>query len=89
MPIKDKMMTDSQKMISDIIALIAPLVPEGQQLTADTDLVADLGFDSLKVMRLLEDVEDSYDVSIPLNILPEIRTIGDFCDQLKRIIEEG
>lgn len=81
-------MTDPQKLLSDIMAFIAPLVPEGQQLTAETDLVADLGFDSLKVMRLLEDVEDSYDVSIPLNILPEIRTVGDFCGQLQRILEE-
>lgn len=82
-------MTDSQKMLSDVMAFIAPLVPEGQQLTPETDLVADLGFDSLKVMKLLEDVEDSYDISIPLNILPEIRTVGDFCEQLKRILEEG
>lgn len=81
-------MTDPQKMLSDITAFIAPLVPEGQQLTPETDLVADLGFDSLKVMRLLEDVEDSYDISIPLNILPEIRTVGDFCSQLQRILEE-
>ena len=82
-------MPDSKEILSDVIKFITPLVPEGQQLTPDTDLVADLGFDSLKVMKLLEDIEDTYDISIPLNILPEIRTVGDFSEQLLRIIEEG
>ena len=82
-------MPDSKEMLSDVIKFITPLVPEGRQLTPDTDLVADLGFDSLKVMKLLEDIEDTYDISIPLNILPEIRTVGDFSEQLLRIIEEG
>ena len=82
-------MADPKEILSDVIKFITPLVPEGQQLTPDTDLVADLGFDSLKVMKLLEDIEDTYDISIPLNILPEIRTVGDFSEQLQRIIEEG
>ena len=82
-------MPNPEKILADVIKFISPLVPEGQQLTAETDLVADLGFDSLKVMKLLEEVEDTYDISIPLNILPEIRTVGDFCDQLQRIIEEN
>jgi acyl carrier protein len=81
-------MPDAKELLSDVIKFISPLVPEGQQLTPETDLVADLGFDSLKVMKLLEDVEDNYDISIPLNILPEIRTVGDFSEQLQRIIEE-
>jgi acyl carrier protein len=82
-------MPDSKEILSDVIKFIAPLVPQGQQLSPETDLVADLGFDSLKVMKLLEDIEDHYDISIPLNILPEIRTVGDFSEQLQHIIEEG
>jgi len=82
-------MPDKQDLLADVIKFIKPLVAEGQHLTADTDLVADLGFDSLKVMKLLEEVEDSYDISIPLNILPDIRTVGDFSQQLQRILEES
>jgi acyl carrier protein len=82
-------MPDSKDILADVIKFMTPLVPQGQQLTPDTDLVADLGFDSLKVMKLLEEVEDSYDISIPLNVLPEIRTVSDFSEQLQRILEEG
>jgi len=82
-------MTSPEDTLQTVLEFIRPLVPEGQTLTPETDLVADLGFDSLKVMRLLEDIEDTYDVSIPLNILPDIRTVRDFSDQLKRILEES
>jgi acyl carrier protein len=36
-------------------------------------------------MKLLEKVEDRYDISIPLNILPDIQTIKDFVMQLQRL----
>ncbi len=46
-------------------------------VTPETSLVRDLGLDSLAAMDLLMSVEDRFDVSIPLNALPEIETVGD------------
>ena len=77
-----------EKILSEVNRILTPLVPQEQQLTAETDMVADLGLDSLKVMKIVESVEDSYDISIPLNILPEVRTIGDFVTQIQKIIGE-
>lgn len=71
-----------------VIELIQPLAPPGRDVSADTDLVSDLEFDSLKVMSLIEQVEDRFDVSVPLNILPDIRTVRDFTVQLQRILGE-
>ena len=51
--------------------------------------MADLGLDSLKVMTLVEEVEDYFDISIPLNILANVRTIKDFAIQLQQLTEEG
>ena len=62
---------------------------DGRQLEEDLDLVADLGLDSLKVMTLVEEVEDQFDISIPLNILAKVRTIKDFALQLQQLTEEG
>ncbi len=69
--------------------ILKPFVPQGQAISEDTDLVADLGLDSLKVMKILETVEDSFDISIPLNILPEVRTVGDFVVQIQKINGDG
>jgi acyl carrier protein len=40
-------------------------------------------------MNLIEQVEDRFDVSVPLNILPEIRTVRDFTVQLQTILGEN
>jgi acyl carrier protein len=34
----------------------------------------------------VEQVEDHYDISIPLNILPDVRTIKDFALQLEKLV---
>jgi acyl carrier protein len=78
----------NEKVIKEVIEILRPLVPEGQQVNAETDLIADLGLDSLKVMKLVESVEDSFDISIPLNILPDIRTVSDFVLAIQKLFED-
>ena len=79
-------MQDYETILEQIYKLLDPLVEEGINMQEGSDFVADLGFDSLKVMKFLEKVEDHYDISIPLNILPDIQTVKDFVMQLQRII---
>jgi acyl carrier protein len=45
-------------------------------ITMDTDIAQDLNMDSLAVMDLMMELEDKFDVSIPLNMVPEIVTVG-------------
>ncbi len=75
--------------LSQVAELIRPLAPPNRRVAEETDLVADLDFDSLKVMSLIEQVEDRFDISIPLNILPDIRTVKDFTVQLQRLLEDS
>lgn len=78
-------MQDYRTLLEQIAELLQPLVEEGTVVQAESDFVADLGFDSLKVMKFLEKVEDCYDISIPLNILPDIQTVEDFVLQLQKL----
>ena len=78
-----------ESVLQKVCEILRPLVPEGQKINAETDLVADLGLDSLKVMKLVETVEDSFDISVPLNILPEVRTVEDFVLQIEKISKDG
>jgi acyl carrier protein len=82
-------MGDYQDILNQLFEIIKPSVKDGRQLEEDTDLVADLGLDSLKIMTLVEEVEDQFDISIPLNILANVRTIKDFALQLQQLTEEG
>jgi len=74
---------------AELCKILKPFVPQGQEIKEETDLVADLGLDSLKVMKILETVEDRFDISIPLNILPDVRTVKDFVLQIQNLKDEG
>jgi acyl carrier protein len=82
-------MQHSETLQKELFQILRPFVPEGHEINIDTDLVADLDLDSMKVMDIVTDVEDAFDISVPLNILPDIRTIGDFTVQIQKLLEEG
>jgi len=82
-------MPDYENILQALNETIKPLVPQGQKIDEDTDLVADLGLDSLKVMKILESVEDRFDISIPLNVLPDVRTVKDFVQQIQKLNGDG
>ena len=81
-------MQDYQELVVKLCDIVRPFNKEGLDLNEETDLSADLGLDSLKVVELLVTVEDSFDISIPLNILPHVRTIKDFAKQLQQLLSE-
>jgi acyl carrier protein len=55
--------------------------------TLTCDLVADLGFDSLQVLEVIAELEDRFDISIPLNDVPATRTVGQVVTQVTALIE--
>ena len=75
--------------LEDLYKILRPFVPQGLEIGEETDMVTDLGLDSLKVMKIVESVEDRLDISIPLNILPDVRTIKDFALQILKLIGDG
>lgn len=68
--------------------ILNEMIEEVPNLDENTDLLTDLGLDSLAVMRLVEAVEDEFDLAIPLNILADVRTIKDFARELQKLLEE-
>jgi acyl carrier protein len=81
-------MQDYRELVVKLCGILRPFNEEGIDLKEETDLAADLGLDSLKVLELLVTVEDSFDISIPLNILSQVRTIKDFAEQLQQLLSE-
>ena len=50
---------------------------EADSITLDTDIVEDLGADSLDVVDMLMSLEDEFDVEIPDEKIEKLRTVGD------------
>lgn len=70
-------MTDHVEIISEICKLLAPFNAENKPLSGDTDIPAELNIDSVGVMDFIMEVEDHFDIEIPLNVVSETRTIAD------------
>jgi len=56
--------------------------------TLSSDLIADLGFDSLQVLEVVAELEDRFDISIPLNDVPATRTVAQVVAQVSRLVQE-
>jgi acyl carrier protein len=72
--------------LQKVVALLQQYAPRPVPISEDTELVNDLGFDSLKVMEMLNDVEDAFDITYPLNSLSDLHTVKDFVKQIQEII---
>ncbi len=53
-----------------------------------SDLIADLGFDSLQILEVIAELEDRFDISIPLNDVPATRTVAQVVAQVTRLVED-
>ena len=78
-----------ENILEELYKTLKPFVPQGLEIGEETDMVAGLGLDSLKVMKIVESIEDSLDISIPLNILPDVRTVKDFALEIQKLIGDG
>ena len=64
-------------MIEEIIEIIAKqLKIDASEITPDTDIIDDLGADSLDVVDLLMTIEDKYGFVVPDDEVQNLRTIA-------------
>ena len=70
-------MMNSQDTIDQIYKLLEPFNSTGKVLTPDTEISTDLNIDSVAVMDFVMEVEDHFDIEIPLNVVSETRSIGE------------
>jgi acyl carrier protein len=78
-------MTDYQEYLGFLYSALAPLNKKNVLLSESTHLVADVGLSSLEVMEFIEKIEDHFDISIPLNILPDVNTIGELAKKVQEL----
>ena len=81
--------TTYDTIFQQVIVLLQKYAPESGPINEETELVNDLGFDSLKVMEMLNEVEDAFDITYPLNSLSDLLTVKDFTEQIQSLVENS
>src|SRR5688572_5767903 len=69
----------------DIIEILKRVSRRPVEPTGSSELLADLGFDSLQVLELVGELEDHFNIAVPLNALTHIRTVGDIAAEVHRL----
>jgi len=70
---------------ADICRRLDPFRTDARPITGVTVITKDLNIDSLAVMDMVMELEDTYDISIPLNVVAEIHTVDELTDTVLKI----
>lgn len=83
-------MSDTEQTVYDTVCeLLQRYNREGRELRPETDLNAELNIDSVAAMDLIMEIEDKFDIDIPVNQVSELRTVGDLIALARRQVEGG
>ena len=70
------------EVIREICVHLAPYQVGEKPITGDTVIAKDLTIDSLAIMDMVMELEDRFDVSIPMNVIAEIHTVDQLADTI-------
>jgi acyl carrier protein len=80
--------TSSSRIEAGVIDVLKNVSRRPIDPTLSSDLVADLGFDSLQVLEVIAELEDAFDISIPLNDVPATRTVEQVVAQVAALLAQ-
>jgi acyl carrier protein len=70
---------------AEIATVFEQVLGHPVQISDRTDIVEDLGLDSLGVMNFVMAIEDFYDISIPLDRIAQVQTVGDLIHAVEQL----
>ncbi len=64
---------------------LSGLTNSGVHITPETNLISQLSIDSIKLLNLIMEIEDTFDVSIPINALTDVQTVRELANLVYKI----
>jgi acyl carrier protein len=84
----EKMTASPDEIREIIVGALTAVLPEPVAITDSTNIVQDLGLDSLAVMNFVMGIEDDLDISVPLDRIAEVQTVGDLVKTINELMAE-
>ena len=73
---------------AEIVGVLKARLPEGREISPQAGIARDLGLDSVAVMDFVMDIEDHFDISIPLDRITEVETVNDLSRAVEALLKE-
>lgn len=70
---------------AQIVELLSHRIPAGIHVSPQTQIVGGLGLDSVAILDFIMDVEDRFDISIPLDRVAEVQTIAELSSAIEAL----
>jgi acyl carrier protein len=67
---------------ADTLSILKRVSGRPIEPTLKSEVVADLGFDSVAVLELVNELEEHFNITVPLNHLAQIKTVAHMVDHI-------
>ena len=81
-------MSTKESVEGDILRLLAEKIEGDVELSPETNIVSDTGLDSVSVMDFVFELEDEFGITVPLDRISDVKTVGQLTDAVYGLIEE-
>ena len=71
---------DYNAILRSVIDLFSPMADTDDEITADSELMDDLGISSMDVLVLISSLEEEFKIKVPEKAIRKMYTIGDVVD---------
>lgn len=62
-------------------------LPDLGEVDFNAELTGDIGLDSVQVMDLVMEIEDRLDISVPVEVLADVRTLNQLAARIEPLLE--
>ncbi len=78
------MTDDNDDITNQLCDRLAQISGKEMKIEPDMNLIDTLELDSMKVLNLVMEIEDEFDISVPINSLTDVHTVND----LARLVQQ-
>lgn len=73
---------DFENILPAVVAALQPFARPEQSIDSSTVIMGDLEIDSVAVLDVVMELEEKFDISVPMELMPKITTIGDLASHI-------
>ena len=73
-------MHSKEEIYGIVVKQLGAISQTGPDITPDTILAERFALDSVKVLDLVMEIEDEFDISVPMNLMADVQTINDLVE---------
>ena len=75
-----------EQLNSEIYDVIRSSTETELELCEDLHLITQMGLSSVEIMLMISDLEDAFDIELPISQLRDVATVGQLCEAVQRVL---